>query len=589
MMSTNLINVFDDILQTVPDQVALIHGQERITYRELDARSRAVGAFFQMEGVEPGTRALLLIPLGIEFYVIFLGLIRIGVTAMLIDPAVGRTQMAACCRMAQPDLLIGSPKAHLLRLFNSTIRRIPRKFSPHCHIPGSTLIDYQRSNGRCRDDTGTPHNGCSDVTGRPNNGCRDDTGTPHNGCRDVTGTPHNGCRDDTGTPHNGCCDDTGTPETPALITFTSGSTGEPKGICRTHGFLLQQHAVLCRAIPARAGDVEMNTLPVFILSSLARGLTVVMPQSFGGKPSTVNAAEVIEELQTHRVNRLLAAPAFCDQLAEQLTTMAQTLSTIERVYTGGGPVFPSLVDKLQRQMPNAAITAVYGSTEAEPIAHINLSALLSHDQQAMARGQGLLAGKPIHEIHLAILPDLAGEPIGPFTEESFATEKLPANCAGEIVVCGDHVQKGYLGGDDGLTKFCVGEAIWHRTGDAGYVDGFGRLWLLGRCSARMGREATARYPFGMEVAAMSHPAVQRAAFVEVDGEGVLAVQTAYPQWAAVAQSLRATLPTVAHITRLESIPVDARHGSKVRYGDVRKLIAGRPHFQGSSRNRVGSS
>ena len=75
-------------------------------------------------------------------------------------------------------------------------------------------------------------------------------------------------------------------------------------------------------------------------------------------------------------------------------------------------------------------------------------------------------------------------------------------------------------GDDGLTKFRAGETIWHRTGDAGYLDGFGRLWLLGGCTARIGQGAAARYPFGMEAAAMSHTGVELAAFVEVNGEGV---------------------------------------------------------------------
>ena len=136
-MHANLIDVLKSVVQTTPDRVALIHGDEWITFRELDTRSRAVGAFFQAEGVQPGQRALLLIPLGIELYIIFLGLVRIGVAVVLIDPAVGQEQMAACCRLAEPDLLIGSPKAHLLRLVNRAIRQIPRKYTLTWPIPGS--------------------------------------------------------------------------------------------------------------------------------------------------------------------------------------------------------------------------------------------------------------------------------------------------------------------------------------------------------------------------------------------------------------------------------------------------------------------
>ncbi|MEZ4682039.1 MAG: AMP-binding protein [Caldilineaceae bacterium] len=518
----NIVGLLDTITMTTPEQVALIHGAERITYRELNHRSQAVGAFLQAQGLQPGQRALLMVPLSIDLYVIFLGLVRVGATVVLIDPAVGKAQLAACCAQAQPDLFIGSPKAHLLRLIHAPIRRIPRKFTLGWGLPGGPALRTHS------------------VT------------TP---CRDAPAMP----------------------DDPALITFTSGSTALPKAICRTHGFLLHQHQVLCRTLTANLGAVEMNTLPVFILSSLARGITVVIPKGFTGRPNSINAADVVRELQEHQCTRLLAAPAFCQRLVDQLAATAQTLPTIDQVYTGGGPVFPALFAKLQQGLPNATIYAVYGSTEAEPIAHLNLSTLLPTDWQMMQRGHGLLAGKPVAEIELAILPDQVGQPIGPFTVETFAAAALPVHCAGEIVVTGAHVQKSYIDGghgDDRLTKFRVGETIWHRTGDAGYLDEVGRLWLLGRCAARMGQGATARYPFGIEAAAMSHVGVERAALVEVDGAAVLAVQTSNGEWGKLQRQLADALPTVDRIQRLVVIPVDARHGSKVLYGKVQELVRG---------------
>ncbi|HRW11186.1 MAG TPA: AMP-binding protein, partial [Caldilineaceae bacterium] len=234
--------------------------------------------------------------------------------------------------------------------------------------------------------------------------------------------------------------------------------------------------------------------------------------------------------------------------------------------------FPALFAQLQERLPNAAITAVYGSTEAEPIAHVNLSALFPQDHQAMARGHGLLAGKPITAIDLAILPDRAGSPVAPFTEECFAMARLPVNSVGEIVVSGAHVQKAYMGGDDGITKFRVGETIWHRTGDAGYLDSFGRLWLLGRSVGQGGEGTTVRYPFGIEAAAMTFAGVERAAYVEVNGEGILAVQAARQQWTTLVPKLHRALPAVTRIARVAAIPVDARHGSKVRYGALRAQL-----------------
>ena len=515
----NLIDCLHEIVQSCPDQIALIYGREQITYRELDERSRTVGAFFQGHGVQPGARALLLTPVGINFYAIFLGLVRIGAAVMLIDPGMGKAHMTDCCQLAQPDLFIGSPKAHLLRFTTAAIRQIPRKFSLGWWLPGSSALSCNATKTTCVD-------------------------------------------------ASNAADD------PALITFTSGSTGVPKGICRTHDFLLRQHAVLCHTLPTEPGTIEMNTLPVFILSSMAQGATVVIPQSFGKGPTTVNPQEIAYELTANHVNRLLAAPDFCQRLVDHLEATGQTLPSIQSVYTGGGPVFPALVSRLQQWLPNAEITAVYGSTEAEPIAHINMAMVTPVDRQATASGQGLLAGKPVAEVQLAIFPDCSGQSLGPFTAEDFATEQLPAHCVGEIVVTGEHVQKRYLNGDADTTKFGVDDTIWHRTGDAGYLDDEGRLWLLGRCAARVIEGTATRYPFGIEAAAMSHNGVTRAAFVEVNGEGVLAVEAAQKDWPTLYQEIQRALPFMRRIERLNAIPVDARHGSKVRYGELRESLRG---------------
>ena len=515
----NIINLLSEIIQANPDQVALIHGQARITYRMLDEQTRAVGAFFQAQGVTPGQCALLLIPLGIDFYVTLLGLARIGVTVMLIDPAVGRAQINGCCNLVQPDLFVGSPKAHLLRFTTGAIRRIRRKFSLYRSLPGSQLVR-------------------------------------------------------TATLTTACVDAATSPDDLALITFTSGSTSSPKAIGRSHGFLLAQHKILRKNIPAHAGDIELNTLPVFILSSLARGVTVVIPQQIGKRMDKISGAQILDEVTTHGVNRLLAAPAFCQRLADQLAATKQTLPGIEQLYTGGGPVFPSLLTKLAHTLPNANLVAVYGSTEAEPIALSAMNAYSAADWQAIQRGEGLLAGKPIAEIQLAIIPDTVGTALGNFTQADFAAYCLPAQGNGEIVVSGAHVQQHYLGGNDGLTKFNVAGTIWHRTGDAGYLDMQGRLWLLGRCSARVTTDGTIRYPFGIEAAAMSQLGVERAAFVEVDGEGVLVVQTARAAWSQVQLALQQALPTGTRLQRVDAIPVDTRHGSKVLYRELRQLLRG---------------
>src|SRR5690606_16619894 len=131
------------------------------------------------------------------------------------------------------------------------------------------------------------------------------------------------------------------------------------------------------------------------------------------------------------------------------------------------------------------IHAVYGSTEAEPIAHVRMDEIALADWEAMATGGGLLAGKPIPEIAVELRDH-------------------------EVFVAGAHVNRGYLDpADDRTTKAIRDGVLWHRTGDAARIDETGRLWLLGR------REAASNglFPFAIETAALSWPGVKRAALL----------------------------------------------------------------------------
>jgi len=142
----------------------------------------------------------------------------------------------------------------------------------------------------------------------------------------------------------------------------------------------------------------------------------------------------------------------------------------------------------------------------------------------------------------------------------FDRETLAPGAIGEIIVSGDHVLPGYLDGyGDEETKINVGSVIWHRTGDAGYLDTKGRVWLLGRCSAKASDDAGVLYPFAVECAASEVAGVVRTAFVLHRGRRVLAAEIAGD-----ADKVRADLmqrlawARIAQIVVVLRIPVDRR-------------------------------
>jgi acyl-CoA synthetase (AMP-forming)/AMP-acid ligase II len=235
-----------------------------------------------------------------------------------------------------------------------------------------------------------------------------------------------------------------------------------------------------------------------------------------------------------------------------------------------------LLEQLQRIAPQATITAVYGSTEAEPIARISRHEIVTEDIAAILGGRGLIVGLPVPIIRLRILKNQWGTPVGPYTPTEFHAACQPVGEAGEIVVSGKHVLSGYLGGrGDEENKFIVAGVRWHRTGDAGYLDDRGRLWLLGRCSARIEDSQGTLYPLSVEHAALQHEFVRRAAVVSVGGQRVLAVEfrngrLPEPHMAPLLGSLG--FAKVQQVRVLKSMPVDKRHNAKIDYPVLNSLL-----------------
>lgn len=331
------------------------------------------------------------------------------------------------------------------------------------------------------------------------------------------------------------------PDHPALISFTSGSTGLPKGLLRSHALLSAQHAALAPLLaPRSASEVALIGFPVFVLAHLALGITSILPppRDHRGGFDADGLAALAERT---RATRLLLPPGACEDLLTRSLPPG-----IREVITGGGPVFPDLLGRLAAALPQARIVSLYGSTEAEPIAHVTMEAIGPADWKAMAEGAGLLAGTPVPAVAILIEDD-------------------------EILVAGPHVVPGYLDpAHDAASKVTIAGRRWHRTGDAGRIDAAGRLWLLGRHAARIG----GIYPFCIEAVARTWPGLRRAALVPAQGRAVLLVEgdpAHLGEWRSRAGSLGPI-----EVVPLARIPLDARHRSKVDYRALRQIFARTP-------------
>jgi len=478
-----------------PSRPALIEsrrGRRRaLTYEDLAQRIAAFAAAFRDRGVRRGERVLLLVPMSIELYVVLLAVLHAGGTAVFVDAWAGWRRVDEAARKTRPRLFVGSLRAHMLRLVSPAVRAIP-----------SAMIKGPRGRGRPRGPALAPE------------------------------------------PLES--------SSPALVTFTTGSTGSPKASLRTHAFLWEQHEVLSRHLGPSEGDVDMPTLPIFVLHNLASGVTSVLPDFDPRRPAEIDPARIRRQLVCERVTSATGSPAFFDRLLE-----AGKLP-LRRVYTGGAPVLPALARRLEAGTEGKAFV-VYGSTEAEPISLIEVGEMrVAMDETG---GDGICVGTPVSEIRVRIMR--------PGSSEAVAQGE-----AGEIVVSGPQVQTAYFDDEtaDLASKISDGSTVWHRTGDGGRADDHGRLWLLGRVGSRVTARGRTWWSLPAELRALRLEGVGHAAYLGVEGRGaVLCLEGAeLGSRSGLLERARRQLDPypVDEVRVLERIPRDPRHASKT---DARAL------------------
>ncbi|MBL4812816.1 MAG: AMP-binding protein [Rhodobacteraceae bacterium] len=322
----------------------------------------------------------------------------------------------------------------------------------------------------------------------------------------------------------------------ALISFTSGTTGKPKAIARSHGFLMAQHDAIAPLLHSDSPERDLVAFPVFTLINIASGQTSILPNWKMSRLDQLDPAQLTDWLTKQKASRALLPPSLCDKLAK-----GQSPKDLHTVFTGGGPVFPDVVAALTMR-----VISVYGSTEAEPIAHLGAEDVTAEDKAKMQAGGGLLVGHPVAQINVRII----GE---------------------EIQVAGAHVNAGYLDPKhDAENKVADGGVIWHRTGDAGCFDDQGRLWLWGRIGTDIATPNGQLFPFAIEAAARGWAGVEHSALIALNDQPVLVVQgdsVHRAEWAAAAQRFG-----VGQVRPIAKIPMDARHGSKIDRAKLLKLL-----------------
>ncbi len=437
-MSLNLGCILQASTANRPDSPALRLGEFSMSYRELDAAARGVATALRQRGVKPNDTVALLIPNVPDFTVSYFGILYAGVTVIPINVLASATEV---------DYFLRDSKAKLL-IAHSSFDDVGRKGAELAGVPFVSA-------------------------GGEGEGTLAEMATS-----DPIGEIYPTSADDT-----------------AVVLYTSGTTGKPKGAELTHSNIVLNCSIVApKLVGLPAGEARyLATLPLFH----SFGQTAVQNASIatGGCFSLLprfDPGEALGIIEHDRINVFAGVPTMYFGMLHHESERTPDVSSLEVCLTGGAPMPVEVMSAFEKKF-GVTILEGYGLSETSPIA--------SFGTVDRPRKAGSI-GYPVWGIELQITDD-NGEP-------------LPDKEHGEICIRGHNVMKGYLDRPEATAEALAGG--WFHTGDIGYRDDDGCYWIVDRKKDMILRGGFNVYPREVEEVLYAHEAVEEAAVVGVPDE-----------------------------------------------------------------------
>ncbi len=358
---SNILHLIKENATLYPDKTAVADDSNAsLTYRELWRQTEEWAGWLKAaRGIGFGCRIALLLPGGVGFAVLFLGILRSGAAVVPFNAKLAPAELRRVLENCIPELVVLTP-AYLPKL---------REAWPD--YPESGLLVVPETGAVVTDNVGKNPWDDMNVSGQT---------------RDLPDPREEDC---------------------AALIYTSGTTGRPKGVMLTHGNLV--HAVLSYAhtLPLHKADITVVAVPLFYVTGLIAQLLLFL--ALGGTSVILRRFDedkLLKLLEFHRATFFHAVSTVFIKMLEAAERPKVDLSALRLGACGGGPLMPKTVAELKAWLPHLDFRTVYGLTETSSPVSVMPVDVNTCPERVMS------AGKPIPVVDCRVV-DEAGKDVPP--------------------------------------------------------------------------------------------------------------------------------------------------------------------------------
>ncbi|KQS68634.1 class I adenylate-forming enzyme family protein [Modestobacter sp. Leaf380] len=477
-----LLAVFQATVAGTPDAVAIRYFDGTLTYRDLDAASDALAVGLLDAGFAAGDRMGLYVQNDPAFVIGLLGAWKAGGAAVAINPM---------NKAGELTYLLADSGATALLCLDELYETVARDVIAAGETRVQTVVTCSGLDHQTRAD---PRLFEGTVKSRPE-------GTLDLG--DLLET-HAGQQPP---PVSLSGDDIG------VLTYTSGTTGRPKGAMNTHSSMTFNAYTYREWMRLGPEDSVLGVAPLFHITGLIGHVAIAM---LVGCPLVLahrfQPDVVLEAIREHRPTFTVGAIAVFIALGNATGASREDFTSLRAVYSGGAPIAPAVTDRLEEEL-GVYVHNIYGLTETNSPSHgVPMGVRAPVDENSGA----LSVGVPVYDTVVRVLGEDG--------------EELPVGEVGEFATSGPQVVPGYWERPDATAEQIPGGEL--RTGDVGFMDAQGWFFLVDRKKDMINAAGYKVWPREVEDVLYGHPAVREVAVVgipdEVRGETVKAYVSPKP-------------------------------------------------------------